>query len=181
MTRAEEVAIQEEAAEVTGRGSRMRVAWAGNSLTFWNDLPALLEEFADVDRGGPSSLAIATCVRSGAGLASLSEDGCGQALSQGLHGMKPADIASMLEPTHSGWDAVHPNPNPNPNPISFPNPNPHPNPNPNPNLNPARWCSRTIRRTPCEHTCASRRSSHCGRGTRRCSSRQGGTVRRVGR
>ena len=100
--------LQEEAAEVTGRGSGMRVAWAGNSLTFWNDLPALLEEFADVDRGGPSSLAVATCVRSGAGLASLSEDGCGQALSQGPHGMKPADIASMLQPTHSGWDAVNP-------------------------------------------------------------------------
>ena len=83
MTRAEEVAIQEEAAEVTGRGSGMRVAWAGNSLTFWNDLPALLEEFADVDRGGPSSLAVATCVRSGAGLASLSEDGCGQAFRRG--------------------------------------------------------------------------------------------------
>ena len=193
MTRAEEVAIQEEAAEVTGRGSRMRVAWAGNSLTFWNDLPALLEEFADVDRGGPISLAVATCVRSGAGLASLSEDGCGQALSQGPHGMKPADIASMLQPTHSGWDAVNPNPNPNPNPSYFPNPNPNhipspspspnpnPNPNPNPDLNPARWCSRTIPRTPCEHTCASRRSSHCGRGTRRCSSRRGGTVRRVGR
>ena len=106
LTKSEEVALHEAEAELMGRGSRMRVAWAGNSLTFWNDLPALLEEFADADRGGPSSLAIATCVRAGASLSSLSDEGCGQALSQGIHGAKPPDVQSMLQPTHSGWDAV---------------------------------------------------------------------------
>ena len=112
LTRAEMVALHEQDMEHEGEGSRMRLAWLGNSLSYFNDLPDLLKEFATSDMGGPSELAIATCVRSGGGLPSLAADGCGPMLSKGVVGAPAKNIETLLKPVHFagweglGWDAV---------------------------------------------------------------------------
>lgn len=107
LTRAEMVAMHEHDAEHVGGGTRMRVAWVGNSLTYFNDLPAVLKDFATSDLGGPSQLAIATCVRSGGGLPSLAAEGCGPMLSQAVVGQPAPTVEALLQPVHfAGWDGL---------------------------------------------------------------------------
>lgn len=112
LTRAELISLHEHEAEHAGEGSRIRVAWLGNSLTYFNSLPAVLEDFAISDLGGPSHMAIATCVRSGAGLPSIAAEGCGPMLSKAVVGAPALTIEKLLKPVHFagweglGWDAV---------------------------------------------------------------------------